>query len=385
VKRGLLLIAVGVSSCLLPRVDFDSSLGSAGTSAGGGSNAPTGGTDAGGSANPGGGRTSGAGAPSGQGGKSGAGSAGETTGNAGTPSGQGGKSGAGGGTYTGGATSSAGSGTAGRASGGTGGGIGTGGSGGSGAGTGGCGSLQVSMTDPKCCFANAPTTNISNSLAIDDLEDDDNVILPIGDRQGYWFTYSDSKTTQMPAASGGTLPPTAGNGHPCSLLPAPPACAGKTGGTAYSAGTSGLLAPATVTAPSYAGLGFDFNNRLMKSCVYGASAYHGISFWAKGNVTLRALVEIPATTSSSTTGSGTCTSICDDHFGITVALTDAATWKQFTITFADTTTFAQGGWGTPATFDSSALLGMQFQTTGSTTATTATPFNFSIDDVAFIQ
>jgi Carbohydrate binding domain (family 11) len=388
VKRRILLIAVGLSSCLLPRVDFDASLGSAGTSAGGGGGAAhSGGTDAGGSASPGGGRTGSAGAPSGQGGKAGAGSGG-ATGSAGAPSGQGGKSGAGSGgtTYMGGATSSAGasSGTAGRSSGGASG-SGAGGTSG-GAGAGGCGALAVSQTDAKCCVASAPTTNASSTVAIDDLEDDDNAILPIGNRQGYWFAYSDPRTTQMPAASGGALPPTAGAGHPCSLLPAPPACAGKAGGIAYSAATSGSLAVTSTPAPSYAGLGFDFNNRLMKSCAYSASAYTGISFWAKGNAALRAMIKIPATTSTSTTASiGTCTVNCEDHYGISVPVLDPATWKQFTITFSDRTTFAQAGWGTKVTFDNTALLAMQFQVSGSITATTSTPYSFSIDDVAFIS
>ena len=362
-KRRILLIAFGLSSCLLPRVDFDQGLGSAGTSAGGsGGAAPTGGTGAGGTANPGGGKTGSGGAPSAQGGKSGAGSGGSV--------------------QTGGATSSAGStGTAGRGSGGNGGGGASGNGGSSGSGAGGCAALAVSQSDAKCCVASAPTTNVLTSLAIDDLEDDDNAILPIGERQGYWFAYADSKTTQMPVVAS----PAAG-GHACTLLPAPPACAGKVGGTAYSAATGGSLAVSTQTSFSYAGLGFDFNNRLGKSCIYGASAYRGISFWAKGNMALRAMIKIPGTTSTSTPYSvGTCTLNCEDHYGITVPVLDPATWKQFTITFSDRVNFTQAGWGTPVSFDPTALLAMQFQVSGSITATTTTPYSFSIDDVAFIQ
>jgi Carbohydrate binding domain (family 11) len=260
----------------------------------------------------------------------------------------------------------------------------SGGSSGSGAGVGGRGPLAVSQTDPKCCVASAPTTNLSSSLAIDDLEDDDNASLPIGNRQGYWYAYNDGRSSQMPAVTGGALPPTAGGGHPCSLLPVPPACAGKTGGTAYSAATAGSLAIASPSEASFVGLGFDFNNRLMKSCVYGASAYHGISFWAKGSAAVRAMVAIPATTATSTSG-GTCVTNCSDHYGILVPLTDTTTWKQFAITFSDSTTFAQSGWGTKVTFDPGALLGMQFQVAGSATATTTAPYSFSIDDLAFIQ
>ena len=226
-----------------------------------------------------------------------------------------------------------GTGTAGTVGTGTAGTVGTGTAGGSGMG---CGSLLPNAADAKCCVA----TGTATDLAIDDLEDSDNTILPLGNRQGYWYSYSDktqnaaSLTTQMP--TGMPFPVTPG-GHACSLTPAPPACAGTTGGTVAAMGISGMVAAATATVPAYAGLGFDFNNHFQKSCPYGASAYHGITFWAKGTP-FKATVKIPATTPPSTLTLGTCAAMCEDHYSQVIAPPpDGATWAQFTITFADTT------------------------------------------------
>jgi len=241
-----------------------------------------------------------------------------------------------------------------------------------------CGSLQPATGDVKCCVAAGTATD----LAIDDLEDGDNVILPVGNRQGYWYLYSDASATQLPSKTG-TFPPKSGGGHPCSLLPLPTTCAGTASGTLFSAETSGSLMPASATVPTYAGLGFDFNNHFKKSCAYGASAYKGISFWAKGSP-IKAAVKIPATTSTSTTDAGSCAAKCEDHYSQLIVPPPDGSWKQFTITFADSVNFAQAGWGTPATFDASSLLGVQFQIDGLATATAAAPFDFSVDDVAFV-
>ena len=253
------------------------------------------------------------------------------------------------------------------------------------AGTGGgaamsCGTLTADPSDAKCCVAAGTATD----LAVDDLEDKDNVILALGQRQGYWYTYG-TDTGQMPKPMTPFLP-TAG-GHACSLTPAPPACAGMTGSALFSSHTSGSLMPATDTVPTYAGMGFDFNNHFAKSCAYNAGVYKGISFWAKGTVPFHAAVAIPGTTPSTSDG-GTCvagTKPCSDNYSMLVTpVPDGTTWTQFTITFADATTFAQAGWGVVATFDPAHILNLQFQVNGETTATAAAPYDFAVDDIAFV-
>jgi hypothetical protein len=243
-----------------------------------------------------------------------------------------------------------------------------------------CGTLTQAPGDVKCCVAAGTATD----LAIDDLEDKDNVILPLGQRQGYWYKYG-TDSAQTPA---GTMFLPGPGGHACSLTPAPPACAGTAGGVLYSSHTSGSLMPATDTIPTYAGIGFDFNNHFAKSCAYGASAYKGISFWAKGTGAFHAAVAIPGTTPTTADG-GTCVpvgtkSCADNYFTLVAPVPDNATWKQFTITFSDTATFAQAGWGVVAPFDPAHILNLQFQVNGETTATAPAPYDFSIDDVAFV-
>jgi len=234
-----------------------------------------------------------------------------------------------------------------------------------------CGTLQVSASDPKCCVASGTAAD----LAIDSLEDGDNTILPIGNRQGYWYTYNDTTATQTPAP-GGTFAPTAG-GNPCALMPVPGACAGPAGGMLFSAATSGSLLANAPPDYKFAGMGFDFNNHFKKSCVYG-SVYHGISFYTKGTAQYSVQVKIPATTVKDDLGAGTCTAMCNDNYAKLITPTPA--WTQVTLMFTDPL-FKQGGFGTAVAFDPTNLIGVQFQVAG---AATALPFDFAIDDVAFI-
>jgi hypothetical protein len=202
----------------------------------------------------------------------------------------------------------------------------------------------------------------ASEVLIDDMEDGDHVIRPIGERLGYWFTYNDGTATQMP--SGAMFTQSTG--------------VGATATSTKFAETSG---PAFTSWG--AGIGFDFNNSSSKSCAYDASAYTGIKFWAKGNVAIRATVKIPGTTAKKTNGSdaGTCvattTAMCDDHYGLTTA-TLTTTWKEFTLDFA-AATFMQEGWGTKVAFDAKNIIAMQFQ------VAKALPFDFSIDDVTFYK
>jgi len=190
-------------------------------------------------------------------------------------------------------------------------------------------------------------------LTIDDLEDGDNVITPAGSRLGYWYTFNDGSATQVPDPKA-LFKPTAG---------------GSTATPKFAATTSG---PAFTIYG--AGMGFDFNNTASKSCPYDASAYSGITFWAKGNVAmLKAMIKIPATTPTTADG-GTCAAMCEDHFNVKATLTSA--WKQFSMPFA---TITQDKFGTAATFDKAHILAVQFQ------VPQAVPFDISIDDIAFTK
>jgi len=182
------------------------------------------------------------------------------------------------------------------------------------------------------------------------------VITPAGSRLGYWYTFNDGTGVQVP--------------DPKMLFK--PIAPGSTTSPKFAATTSG---PAFTMYG--AGMGFDFNNTAAKSCPYDASAYTGIKFWAKGNtgnmagMMLKAMIKIPATTPT-TADSGTCATLCEDHFNIKAALTTA--WTQFTMPFA---TIMQDKFGTPATFDKAHILAVQFQVAQNV------KFDFSIDDITF--
>jgi hypothetical protein len=301
-----------------------------------------------------------------------------TTGGTGTSTGGTGTGTGGTGTGTGGTgtgTGGTGTGTGGTGTGTGGTGIGTGGTSSGGAGAMSCGTLQASASDAKCCVA----SGMAADLAIDSLEDGDNTILPIGNRQGYWYTYNDMDpaTTQTPKPST-TFAPTAG-GNPCSLMPVPGACAGPAGGMLFSADTTGMLTANDVANSKYkyAGMGFDFNNHFKKSCVYNGTAYHGISFYVKSSVQFAVQVKTAATTTMNDLAAGTCTTKCDDNFAAPVPA--ALAWTQQKFMFAD---LKQAGFGTPvAAIDPATLIGVQFQVAGDTVAF---PFDVAIDDVAFV-
>jgi hypothetical protein len=198
----------------------------------------------------------------------------------------------------------------------------------------------------------------ATEVLIDDLEDGDNAIRPIGSRIGYWYTYNDGTGTQVPA--------------PTALFK----------GTAPGSTTSPMFA-ATTSGPAFtsygAGMGFDFNNTASKSCPYNASAYTGIKFYAKANtgnmamMALKAMIKIPATTPT-TADSGACAAKCEDHFYLKPAPVLTATWTQYTMPFAS---IAQDGFGTATTFDKTKILAMQFQ------VATNVKFDFSVDDITF--
>jgi len=222
---------------------------------------------------------------------------------------------------------------------------GSGGSGGSGGGGEVVGDNQVAIVD-----------------MVDDLDDGDSSIPETSGRIGAWFIYNDG-------TSGGTQEPAANT----DFIPA----SGGPAGSLFMAQTSG-----SGFTDWGAGMGFDLNNpgddmggAGMKS-THDASAYTGVAFLAKGNVTVRAALFVEAVVPVEY--GGTCVGgtaegeECNDAHGKDFALTDE--WKQYVVPFDGA---AQGGWGQPATFDASMLTGFQFQIPSGAT------FDVQIDEIGF--
>jgi hypothetical protein len=225
---------------------------------------------------------------------------------------------------------------------------GTGGTGGAG-GSGGAGGDTTADTG-------APGVDM-----IDDMEDNDGSILGVNGRVGAWYTYNDLSAGAMQTPAQGT---------PFTMTP------GGRDGAGYAANTKG--GGFTVW-----GAGFGFNLKDSgddaggsNKSTYDASAYSGISFWAKAGAASDKAVRVNVSNKETDPAGAICAPMdkCNDHFGGPVTLT--ADWALYTLPFSK---MAQSGWGqSVAKFDVSTLYAVQFQVGKNTT------FDISIDEVGFL-
>ena len=204
-----------------------------------------------------------------------------------------------------------------------------------------------------------PPTDTGGSCTVAMIDDMELGLSGIGKacgRLGFWYTYNDGTTgaTQTPSAGTSFLPETIPGGRGTSTK------AAHTSGSGFT--TWG------------AGMAFDLNNAggTATKGTYSAAGFSGITFYAKASASLPLRVNV--STSSTDPVGGICSGAkCNDHFGSSITLSTA--WTAYTLTFKD---IKQQGWGTPATFDATKLVGLQFQVDKGTT------FDFWVDDVAFV-
>jgi hypothetical protein len=194
---------------------------------------------------------------------------------------------------------------------------------------------------------------------IDDMEDSDASIIATGDRNGAWFSIHDE-------TPGSLWPP---SDSPFVMSPLPQARAAskvsvRSNGSGYSswgAAVGVILKIDTAKQPVF----------------YDASAYKGITFWAKigENSTTTLRVDFPDKNTFAT--GGVCQAAqCNDHFGQSISSLGQA-WKQFTIAFSE---LKQSNFGMqqPA-LDAAHLAGIQFEFGKDAT------FFVLIDDLAFYK
>ncbi|HTN83782.1 MAG TPA: hypothetical protein VL242_08855 [Sorangium sp.] len=210
-------------------------------------------------------------------------------------------------------------------------------------GAGGAGEPDAGAEPPPC------------TTLLDDLEDGDGAIVRCKDRVGNWYTYNDG-------TRGGTQSPLPGRpfvpvspGHEPSMY------------AAHVAG-SGFVTRG-------AGMGFDLNLAPGGAKLsYDASAYSGLTFWAKATAPTHIYVNFPDRNTD--LEGGVCAgSGCGDHFGEGLDITTE--WAQYTVMFAALST---DGWGVPApaAFDAAHAYSVEFHTAKSTV------FDMSVDDIAFV-
>jgi endoglucanase len=191
---------------------------------------------------------------------------------------------------------------------------------------------------------------------ISDGESNSNQVNTIKGRGGYWYTFVDDK--------GSTITPTAGSqGGTFTMAP------GGANGSKYAAHMTGQIGGADIV---YAGMALNFVD---PKGTYDATAYKGISFWAKkgpgstGNVRLK----VP---DSNTDPDGKVCTACFNDFGKDLQLTEA--WTQYVIPYVAMSQIK--GWGAPHTagIDSSQVYGIQFQVNEK-----GAPFDIWVDDIQF--
>jgi endoglucanase len=190
---------------------------------------------------------------------------------------------------------------------------------------------------------------------IDDMEDHQkNQLMVQNGRNGYWYTFLDKQGT--------TITPPAG--HTFIMSP------GGANGSTTAAHMMGKVSGSG--DPVYAGMGFSFTNPKGQ---YDASAYSGVSFYAKVGPGSSKNVRLKVPDVNTDPDGKVCTE-CFNDFGTDLSLTE--NWQQYTVPFAQMG--QMDGWGSPTkpAIDKSKLYGMQFQVNQA-----GSSFDIWVDDVTF--
>ncbi len=199
----------------------------------------------------------------------------------------------------------------------------------------------------------------TSGLLIDDFEDGDGTSFPVLGGQGLWFVVNDGSGLQFPAPC--TLP---------SLLSEPER------GSRRAMRTYGQGFISQPGGYSLIGLSVRSGAPACDQSI-DASAFDGVEFWARGSGTVRFFIGTVAT--HPLIDAGSCPANCYDAHGNSVTL--GATWQRYRMRFDQ---LLQEGWGYPAGFDRSKILGLHWSAkVAPFDPTPSACFDFWIDDVAF--
>jgi hypothetical protein len=176
---------------------------------------------------------------------------------------------------------------------------------------------------------------------IDDMEDGDASILSTGDRNGAWFSIHDE-------TPGSLWPP---SDSPFVMSPLPQVRG--TSKTSVRSNGSGFS-----TWGAAVGVVLKIDDAKLP-VFYDASAYKGITFWARIGETSTTTLRVDFPDKNTFATGGGCQGMqCNDHFGQVVSSLSQA-WKQFTIGFSD---LKQSGFGlAQEKLDAAHLAGIQFE------------------------
>lgn len=191
----------------------------------------------------------------------------------------------------------------------------------------------------------------SNEELIDDLNDGDRYLPTLSGRSGAWKVAHDGSPNGKMFPAGDFVPSQTGD-----------SCR-KYAAYAYGAG--------------YVDWGVNISFGL--GAPYDASAYAGLSFWAKVDPGTSSVVRVALPDKDTAPDGNLCTetgpNACYDHYGGRVTLTTS--WTRYEVRFSQ---FTHGSWGRGGTgFDPSTVYEVLFQMQEGAT------FGYWIDDVAFVK
>lgn len=182
---------------------------------------------------------------------------------------------------------------------------------------------------------------------IDDFEDGDTRIPVVDQRAGVWIAYNDGTAKQEP--------------RPGSVFPANRIAGGR-GSSHFGLRSSG---------PKFSKWGGAVAIELNPRRCYDASAYAGVTFWARGHGSLRFNVKM--TQIVGVEFGGSCLKDCYDSHGSALSL--AREWQRYDVRWDE---LKQRGFGTAVPFDPRSLYSLEFA------FAEGQAFDFWIDDVAFL-
>jgi hypothetical protein len=263
-------------------------------------------------------------------------------------------------------------------------------------------------------------TGVPGVVMIDDMEDGTQYLITDNGIQGLWYTYNDESagSVQEPSQGFPMYRTRKLNGDPDENSAVPARNCGDPGGAEFFAAETDCTFVARTWGDGQrgwgAGMGLDLNGEGGAKNAFDASRFAGIGFFVTGTVrngSLRVNVQDVRTTPESAlaaerlqilgceapyideSGRPTETAACNDHYGVSVGVTNE--WQWIEIPFS---CMAAGGWGfnglPPANvFLKEAIVGIQFQIEGADPAdtgtipanSTITPFDFSIDNLSFLE
>lgn len=188
-----------------------------------------------------------------------------------------------------------------------------------------------------------------NAPLIDDFEDEDTRIAPLERRAGFWSASNDGTGKQLP---------TLGIPFPMARIP------GGRGESRFALHTSGT---------KLGKWGAVVSAELSPRRCYDASAYAGLTFWARGHGAMNVVAKM--TQVAPEFYGGSCTHDCFDGHRATITL--SSKWEEHRVPWEQ---LKQAGFGQAVPFDPHSLISLELAVLPE-----QTPFDFWIDDLRFLE